>query len=204
MRRIFDALPTPPICPRSAHSDCGEVVGPSAAWPSRSGCNERRCARARAVTTVGAWSARAAVKSGTRSRSRRCCAATMSRSAATARVACETSGWGRCDAHPRERCDRVLRKGRVWCAALRRPLRVRFPRRSKRVRPDCEPTGAPRDERRRLLHHLGGHRAWHQRLTTAALPVSQVEDMPWGMHEFTLTDPSGNRVRIGRPTGDGG
>jgi hypothetical protein len=25
-----------------------------------------------------------------------------------------------------------------------------------------------------------------------------IEDLRWGMHEFTLTDPSGNRIRIGR------
>jgi hypothetical protein len=41
---------------------------------------------------------------------------------------------------------------------------------------------------------------WHQRLAAAALPVTPIEDMPWGMHEFTLTDPSGNHIRIGRNT----
>lgn len=40
--------------------------------------------------------------------------------------------------------------------------------------------------------------AWHARFTAAGLPVTAIEDMPWGMHEFTLTDPSGNNVRIGR------
>jgi Glyoxalase/Bleomycin resistance protein/Dioxygenase superfamily len=44
--------------------------------------------------------------------------------------------------------------------------------------------------------------AWRDRLVAASLPVTPVEDMPWNMHEFTLTDPSGNRVRIGRPTAD--
>jgi hypothetical protein len=39
---------------------------------------------------------------------------------------------------------------------------------------------------------------WHDRLVTAGLRVSSIEDMPWGMHEFTLTDPSGNSIRIGR------
>ena len=43
---------------------------------------------------------------------------------------------------------------------------------------------------------------WHARFVTAGLPVTAIEDMPWGMHEFTLTDPSGNRVRIGRTTAD--
>ena len=39
---------------------------------------------------------------------------------------------------------------------------------------------------------------WHARLVAAGLSVTQIEDMPWGMHEFTLTDPSGNHIRIGR------
>jgi len=39
---------------------------------------------------------------------------------------------------------------------------------------------------------------WHDRLVSAGLPVTAVEDMPWGMHEFTLTDPSGNHIRIGQ------
>jgi hypothetical protein len=40
---------------------------------------------------------------------------------------------------------------------------------------------------------------WHARLSIAGLPVTPIADMPWRMHEFTLTDPSGNHVRIGRP-----
>ena len=38
---------------------------------------------------------------------------------------------------------------------------------------------------------------WHARLTTAGLPVTALADQPWGMREFTLTDPSGNHLRIG-------
>jgi catechol 2,3-dioxygenase-like lactoylglutathione lyase family enzyme len=38
---------------------------------------------------------------------------------------------------------------------------------------------------------------WHARITEAGLPVSPVGNMPWGMREFALTDPSGNNVRIG-------
>ena len=38
---------------------------------------------------------------------------------------------------------------------------------------------------------------WHAQLTTAELRVTPIEDMPWGMHEFTLTDLDGNHVRIG-------
>jgi catechol 2,3-dioxygenase-like lactoylglutathione lyase family enzyme len=40
--------------------------------------------------------------------------------------------------------------------------------------------------------------AWHARMVDAGLPVTALEDQPWGMREFTLTDPSGNHVRIGR------
>jgi uncharacterized glyoxalase superfamily protein PhnB len=39
---------------------------------------------------------------------------------------------------------------------------------------------------------------WHGQFTAAGLSVTPIEDTPWGMHEFTLTDPSGNRIRIGR------
>jgi predicted enzyme related to lactoylglutathione lyase len=39
---------------------------------------------------------------------------------------------------------------------------------------------------------------WHAELVAAGLAVTSPEDQPWGMREFTLTDPSGNRVRIGR------
>jgi hypothetical protein len=41
--------------------------------------------------------------------------------------------------------------------------------------------------------------AWHARLSEHQLPVSAIENMPWGMREFTLSDPSGNRLRIGNP-----
>lgn len=34
------------------------------------------------------------------------------------------------------------------------------------------------------------------------LQVTAVEDMPWRMHEFTLTDPSGNTIRVGRSVSD--
>ena len=39
---------------------------------------------------------------------------------------------------------------------------------------------------------------WHARMRAAGLPVTELADQPWGMREFTLTDPSGNDVRIGR------
>jgi predicted enzyme related to lactoylglutathione lyase len=39
---------------------------------------------------------------------------------------------------------------------------------------------------------------WHEAMSSSGLPVTAVTDRPWGMHEFTLTDPNGNHVRIGR------
>src|SRR5262245_41787261 len=43
---------------------------------------------------------------------------------------------------------------------------------------------------------------WHADLGSAGLPITPLVDQPWGMREFTLTDPSGNHVRIGRSTPD--
>jgi hydroxymethylpyrimidine/phosphomethylpyrimidine kinase len=42
---------------------------------------------------------------------------------------------------------------------------------------------------------------WHARMTADGLPVTPIADQPWGMREFTLTDPFGNSVRIGRSVG---
>lgn len=39
--------------------------------------------------------------------------------------------------------------------------------------------------------------AWHGVMGERGLPVSSIEDMPWAMREFTLTDPDGNHIRIG-------
>lgn len=44
--------------------------------------------------------------------------------------------------------------------------------------------------------------AWRARLEAAGLPVTEVADQPWGMWEFTLTDPNGNAIRIGCSTPD--
>ena len=43
-----------------------------------------------------------------------------------------------------------------------------------------------------------GVEQWHAKLVEAGLPVTGLVDQPWGMREFTVTDPSGNTVRIGR------
>jgi catechol 2,3-dioxygenase-like lactoylglutathione lyase family enzyme len=44
--------------------------------------------------------------------------------------------------------------------------------------------------------------SWHARMSASGLPVTPIDDQPWGMREFTLSDPSGNRVRIGRGVTD--
>ena len=50
----------------------------------------------------------------------------------------------------------------------------------------------------------GDAEAWHARMSDAGLPVTELADQPWGMREFTLTDPWGNHVRIGRGIPDDG
>jgi catechol 2,3-dioxygenase-like lactoylglutathione lyase family enzyme len=45
--------------------------------------------------------------------------------------------------------------------------------------------------------------AWHDRLVAAGLPATEIEAKPWGMREFSLADPSGNTIRIGRPLAPG-
>jgi hypothetical protein len=37
------------------------------------------------------------------------------------------------------------------------------------------------------------HRAWR---STEALLLSEPESKPWGLHEFTVADPDGNRFRV--------
>jgi hypothetical protein len=39
---------------------------------------------------------------------------------------------------------------------------------------------------------------WHAELMAAGLPVTPIANQPWGLREFTLTDPSGNELRIGK------
>lgn len=43
---------------------------------------------------------------------------------------------------------------------------------------------------------------WHARFVAKGLRVTPIEDQPWGMHEFTLTDPSGNNIRVGQNVPD--
>lgn len=41
---------------------------------------------------------------------------------------------------------------------------------------------------------------WHRRLSAARLPITGLDDQPWGMREFALTDSNGNAIRFGQPT----
>ena len=41
---------------------------------------------------------------------------------------------------------------------------------------------------------------WHARFAAAGMIVTSMVYMPWGMRECTVTDPNGNRIRIGRST----
>ena len=40
----------------------------------------------------------------------------------------------------------------------------------------------------------GVHAAW----SGAGLPLTELRDEPWGMREFSVVDPGGNRIRVGR------
>ncbi len=49
--------------------------------------------------------------------------------------------------------------------------------------------------------HVDDPAAWHDRWQAHGLPVSDVAVQPWGMLEFSVRDPSGNLVRVGRGAG---
>lgn len=38
---------------------------------------------------------------------------------------------------------------------------------------------------------------WHAMCSAIGVPVTDIEDRPWGMREFAATDPAGNTIRIG-------
>lgn len=48
--------------------------------------------------------------------------------------------------------------------------------------------------------HVSDVDAWHRAIETNApdVPVTEVVTQPWGMREFSVTDPAGNLVRIGQ------
>ena len=46
--------------------------------------------------------------------------------------------------------------------------------------------------------HVQDTDAWHAAWSEAGAEVGPVEDLPWQMREFRLTDPSGNLLRVGQ------
>jgi len=46
--------------------------------------------------------------------------------------------------------------------------------------------------------HLNDQTVFRLDLYADMNAVTSIEDKPWGTHEFTLTDPSANEIRIGR------
>jgi catechol 2,3-dioxygenase-like lactoylglutathione lyase family enzyme len=63
------------------------------------------------------------------------------------------------------------------------------------VQPGLDPAANPSA----CYIHVDDVHGWHARLADAGLPVTPVRDEPWGMAEFSVRDPSGNLVRVGRP-----
>ncbi len=45
--------------------------------------------------------------------------------------------------------------------------------------------------------HVEDADAWHRTWADEDSSVGLIEDQPWGMREFSLTDPSGNLIRVG-------
>lgn len=45
--------------------------------------------------------------------------------------------------------------------------------------------------------HIKDADRWHQALSHAQLNPTGITDQPWGMREFTISDPSGNIIRFG-------
>jgi len=46
--------------------------------------------------------------------------------------------------------------------------------------------------------HVQEADAWHKRVSTGDAAPTEVADMPWGMREFSFTDPDGNLIRVGQ------
>lgn len=46
--------------------------------------------------------------------------------------------------------------------------------------------------------HVQDAADWHTAWADTGAAVTEVIDQPWGMREFTLTDPAGNLLRIGQ------
>jgi catechol 2,3-dioxygenase-like lactoylglutathione lyase family enzyme len=62
-----------------------------------------------------------------------------------------------------------------------------------------EPSVDPERNLAACYIHVVEVEEWHDRLSAAGLPVTPLRDEPWRMREFSVRDPSGNRLRVGRP-----
>lgn len=62
------------------------------------------------------------------------------------------------------------------------------------LRPELD----PRRNEAACYVHVDDPHDWHQRLQGLGLPVSDLKVEPWGMWEFSVRDPSGNLIRLGR------
>lgn len=45
--------------------------------------------------------------------------------------------------------------------------------------------------------HVEDADSWHVAWTEGDVDLSDIEDHPWGMREFSFSDPSGNLIRVG-------
>ncbi len=57
----------------------------------------------------------------------------------------------------------------------------------------------PADNLAALYLHVGNADQWHAAWRDGPAGVTDPEDQPWGMREFSLRDPSGNLIRVGHP-----
>jgi len=51
-----------------------------------------------------------------------------------------------------------------------------------------------------FVHVVDAARLWKQLKSAAVAGIGPVEDQPHGLREFVVTDPDGNRIRVGSPT----
>jgi len=60
------------------------------------------------------------------------------------------------------------------------------------------PELTPADNRAAGYFHVQDAADWHSSWSAAGVDVGELIDQPWEMREFVITDPSGNRLRIGQ------
>ena len=98
-------------------------------------------------------------------------------------------------------------------AATKKPARIRVGSASQLVLANASPPTKPNPileteitfgltlaaaNRAAGYFHVQDAAAWHLAWSDAEVEVSPLIDEPWGMREFTLHDPSGNKLRVGQ------